>query len=613
VFYDPHCKGSNYVDTHIKYLAFNSFYSHNSVSDNNLPKDEFIALKNLSKSNDVVITKPDKGNGIVLLNKQDYVNKMMDIISETNKFNLVQRDIFSVMLQCEGKINRLLSKLLTNDVITQDTYRNLYAKGSTPGIMYGLPKVHKDGIPLRPILSAIGTCSYQLAKFLVPILTPLTTNIFTVKDSFTFAKEITTISFDKCCMVSFDIVSLFTNIPLKETIDICMNNLFQTVETVQGFSKENLRKMLELSVQDCHFIFNNQLFIQRDGVAMGSPLGPTLANAFLCYYEHIWLSNCPIPFKPLYYRRFVDDTFLIFKAQEHVQEFLSYLNSQHPNMKFTVEYEKDGKLPFLDMYIHHSGNSFDISMYRKPTFTGLCSKFSSFIPLTYKRNLVNTLTTRAYYICSNWTYINQELSFIRNLLYNNGFPKHFTDTYIGKTLNNILSNKHSNITVPKKVLYFPVTYTGPPSLQLKQKVSKLVSEFYPQIKLRVIFRTKNIIQNLFKFKDTVPSELKSNIVYKYTCDSCKASYIGKTTKHLKTRISQHLGISDRTGTQMTKPPFSAIRNHADDTDHPIHRKDFSVLASTPYHQQLLIMESILTYIHKPSLSNNETSTPLLCF
>nr|XP_027227563.1 uncharacterized protein LOC113819538 [Penaeus vannamei] len=201
VFYDPHCKGSNYVDTNIKYLAFNSLYSHNSVSDNNLPKDEFIALKNLTKSNDVVITKPEKGNGIVLLNKKDYVNKMMDIISDTNKFNLVQRDIFSVMLQCEGKINRLLSKLLTNDVITQDTYRNLYAKESTPGIMCGLPKVHKDGIPLRPILSAIGTCSYQLAKFLVPILTPLTTNIFTVKDSFTFAKEITTISFDKCCMI----------------------------------------------------------------------------------------------------------------------------------------------------------------------------------------------------------------------------------------------------------------------------------------------------------------------------------------------------------------------------------------------------------------------------
>ncbi|XP_069975882.1 uncharacterized protein, partial [Penaeus vannamei] len=154
-----------------------------------------------------------------------------------------------------------------------DAYRNLYAKGSTPGIMYGLPKVHKDAIPLRPILSAIGTCSYQLAKFLVLILTPLTPNTFTVKDSFTFAKEITNISFDKCCM--------------------------------------------------------------RDGVAMGSPLGPTLANAFLSH-EHIWLSNCPIPFKPLYYKRFVDDTFLIFKSQEHGQEFLSYLNSQHPNVKFTV-------------------------------------------------------------------------------------------------------------------------------------------------------------------------------------------------------------------------------------------------------------------------------------
>lgn len=149
------------------------------------------------------------------------------------------------------------------------------------------------------------------------------------------------------------------------------------------------------------------------------------------------------------------------------------------------------------------------------------------------------------------------------------------------------------------MLYFSIIYTGPPSLQLKQKVSKLVSEyseFYPHIKLRVIFRTKNTIQYLFKFKDKI-----ANIVYKYTCDSCMASYINKTTKHLKTCISQHLGISIRTCIQMTKPPFSVLRNHA----------DFSVLTSTPYHQQLLIMENILTYTYEPTLINNETSTPLV--
>lgn len=71
--YDPQCRGYDYVDTHIKYLAFNSFYSHNAITNNSLPKDEFLSLKELSKLDDVIVTKPDKGNGIVLLNKHDYV------------------------------------------------------------------------------------------------------------------------------------------------------------------------------------------------------------------------------------------------------------------------------------------------------------------------------------------------------------------------------------------------------------------------------------------------------------------------------------------------------------------------------------------------------------
>lgn len=119
--------------------------------------------------------------------------------------------------------------------------------------------------------------------------------------------------------------SLFTNIPLKEIIDICINNFFQTDETIQGFSKENLKKMLDMSVQNCHFILNN---VQRDGV----DIGPTLANVFLCHHEDNWFSNCPSHIKPSYYKRFVDDTFLIFKSLTYVSELLSYHHSQHPNM-----------------------------------------------------------------------------------------------------------------------------------------------------------------------------------------------------------------------------------------------------------------------------------------
>ena len=98
----------------------------------------------------------------------------------------------------------------------------MYVTGSQPGILYGLPKIHKPNVPLRPILSSIGTAGYALSKFFVPLLKPLTFNQYTVKDSFSFVEEITSIANINSynTMVSFDVQSLFTNIPLVETINI---------------------------------------------------------------------------------------------------------------------------------------------------------------------------------------------------------------------------------------------------------------------------------------------------------------------------------------------------------------------------------------------------------
>ena len=113
-----------------------------------------------------------------------------------------------------------------------------------------------------------------------------------------------------------------------------------------------------MAVQDSYFFFNNKLFKQIDGVAMGSPLGPSLANAFLCYYEQIWLNNCPIEFKPMAYFRYVDDTFIIFRNPEHAPLFLNYLNSRHSSMRFTCEQENNGSLSFLDLTIKKCNDFF---------------------------------------------------------------------------------------------------------------------------------------------------------------------------------------------------------------------------------------------------------------
>ena len=123
-------------------------------------------------------------------------------------------------------------------------------------------------------------------------------------------------------MASFDIESLFTNVPLDETTSIIVNKLVEGDYNIMGLDKRRLTKLLDISTSESVFIFNNKLYSQIDGVSMGSCLGPSYANAFLCYYENIWLNECPLAFKPLYYRRYVDDTFVIFKEQSHMTQFL---------------------------------------------------------------------------------------------------------------------------------------------------------------------------------------------------------------------------------------------------------------------------------------------------
>ena len=168
-------------------------------------------------------------------------------------------------------------------------------------------------------------------------------------------------------MASFDVASLFINIPVDETIDIISNHLFANSVYFEGFDRSQFTKLLSLSVKNCNFIFNGRIYQQIDGMAMGSSLGPLFANIFMSFHEKSWLYNCPSSFKPLMYRRYVDDCFLLFKFSDHIPLFLSYLNRQYSNISFSSELEKDGKLPFLDVEITRSNGRFFTSVYRKPT------------------------------------------------------------------------------------------------------------------------------------------------------------------------------------------------------------------------------------------------------
>ena len=115
----------------------------------------------------------------------------------------------------------------------------------------------------------------------------------------------------------------------------------------------------------------------------------------------------------------------------------------------------------------------------------------------------------------------------------------------------------------------------------------------------------------FRIKDKIPEDLRSSIVYQYKCDSCSASYVGKSIRHKIARVREHRGLSPRTGNPLAKPPYSAILEHREATNHQIQKENFSVLASSSNNTDLVIMEALFQKKYKPSLGR--TSYDLLCF
>ena len=197
----------------------------------------------------IVILRPDKGNDIVILNKVDYVNKVETLLSDDSKFKPINNDknINKLIYSLENKICRFLRAIKSKGIIDESTYKDTVPIGSKPGILYGLPKIHKPNCPIRPILSAIKTPSYNLAKFLIPLINKWSTNEYTTKDTFHFTSEITNFpNANKYIMASFDIKSLFTNVPLRETIEVILNLAFQNSDKFLGFEKNDLKKLLKI-------------------------------------------------------------------------------------------------------------------------------------------------------------------------------------------------------------------------------------------------------------------------------------------------------------------------------------------------------------------------------
>ena len=167
------CEVPNYdkefIHSRLRDYAFTYFRDSSKINENNLSKEEHLALKHLIKNRDLVIQKPDKGNIVVILNKNDYISRMKVILNDSSKFqklSIDQNKVLNHIVHMENRIINVLKKLKNKKIISENIYEDLYPVGSLPGILCGRAKIHKpikDGVPsFRPILAAIGTPIYKL-------------------------------------------------------------------------------------------------------------------------------------------------------------------------------------------------------------------------------------------------------------------------------------------------------------------------------------------------------------------------------------------------------------------------------------------------------------------
>ena len=191
----------------------------------------------------------------------------------------------------EASLQRFLHKLKLKNFFNENEYDKLYPSGSVPARIYGTPKMHKfsssDSFPKLPtIVSSIGTFKYNLSRFLCHLLSPLVPNNYSCKDTFSFVSQVKNANLSRKLLVSCHVTSLFTNIPLQETIDIAINFIFNHNPNL-SITKKKLKKLFLFATSQTHLTFNNKLYNQIDGVAMGSPLAPVLANIFAIFFSNL--------------------------------------------------------------------------------------------------------------------------------------------------------------------------------------------------------------------------------------------------------------------------------------------------------------------------------------
>nr|VZI48122.1 unnamed protein product [Spirometra erinaceieuropaei] len=298
------------------------------------------------------------------MNRVDYNEKAQALLDDQQSYRSAPASQAKSMI---GQLTGLVSRLRRNNVISPDEWRQTKQTATALARFYGLPKIHKPNVPLRPIVAQKCSPTYNLDKWMSRKLNFLREgSVTSVNSASQFLADIRgkTIQPDQI-MVSFDVVSLFTSIPPDLARDVLRKRLEEKYNETTGPLKIQHLLQLFAFCQRTFFTFDGRTYEQIKGTPMGSPISSLVAELVLQELEKVAFSR----YKPAFWRRYVDDTFVIIE-KDKLSGFQDLLNSIFPDIQFTREDEEDEKLPFLDVLVTRTPDSNrSTTVYRKATNT----------------------------------------------------------------------------------------------------------------------------------------------------------------------------------------------------------------------------------------------------
>ena len=550
-----------------------------SLPDSNLTKDERQALKRLKTDENIVILPADKGRVTVVMDKTDYYDKMDALVNDKQTYQVLKRDPTPAL---QRKLNSKLLDLKKTDAIDIQRYNRLRCRVPQPPKLYGLPKLHKPNIPMRPIVSFCGSPTYQLSKYLTTVLKPLTDESrHKLQSTENFIDAIKTVQVpDDYKLVSFDVKSLFTSIPLQLALD-CTETAINNSTIELPLPTDDLMDLLNLCLTSTYFQYNGKHYKQLHGTAMGSPVSVVVAEIVMQNIEERALATYKRTL-PLWLR-YVDDTFTAVHKDE-IDDFHEHLNGQNADIQFTKEIEENGKIPFLDCLVTRDNNKLRTTIYRKPTHTDRLLDQSSYNPTSHKATTIRTLTRRAQLVCDSPDSLTDENKYLDNVFNKNNYNRDFIR-------HNTYRNSEPNATNTNAT---PVTTATIPYIKgTSETIARILQPYNIRVAHKPITTLRQLLTNV-KDKDE-PSD-RRGAVYKIKCCDCQATYIGETGRNLNVRLTEHKRAT-RNGD---------INNHI--AEHHLktnHRIDWDsaecVTYSTDYYQRITL-ESWFTNLEQTPLN-----------